>query len=155
MPRESTLGCCLRELRAGECDEAVFVFLIDLLDHQNGEQEHINCEDSSFYRSRSHSLSTASSIEDVEFLNCSMFFKLSLISTLLALSSTYASPVEDIFGRSVGGSCKAPEGRGSCQNTSNCKGISYPTGLCPNDPNDVQVRHPLTATCPHSLLRTS
>lgn len=69
-----------------------------------------------------------------------MFSQLSFISALLALSSTYASPVEDIFGRSVGSSCKAPEGSGSCQNTSNCMGISYPTGLCPNDPNDVQVR---------------
>ncbi|KAI9798409.1 MAG: hypothetical protein M1833_004803 [Piccolia ochrophora] len=49
-----------------------------------------------------------------------------------------ASPLEDIFGRSVGDSCKAPEGKGTCQNTSKCKGISYPTGLCPNDPNDVQ-----------------
>jgi hypothetical protein len=47
---------------------------------------------------------------------------------------------DPIFRRAVNDQCKAPEGTGSCLNTSNCPGISYPTNLCPKDPNDVQVR---------------
>ncbi|KAK5130706.1 hypothetical protein LTR08_001736 [Meristemomyces frigidus] len=40
--------------------------------------------------------------------------------------------------QAVGNWCKAPLGEGSCQHTRNCKGISYPTGLCPKDATDVQ-----------------
>ena len=47
-----------------------------------------------------------------------------------AVSTVYAA---------VGDSCTAPEGTGSCQATGDCKGISYPENLCPNDPADVQV----------------
>lgn len=61
---------------------------------------------------------------------------------LLALfisAGTYANPVEDgIFGRSLGGSCKTPLGKGSCEYTSNCKGATY-NNYCPNDPADVKV----------------
>ncbi|KAF2820280.1 hypothetical protein CC86DRAFT_387318 [Ophiobolus disseminans] len=43
-----------------------------------------------------------------------------------------------LFGRAVGDTCRASEGSGKCLNTSDCKGISYPTGLCPRDPSNVQ-----------------
>ncbi|KAL1954946.1 hypothetical protein VTO42DRAFT_404 [Malbranchea cinnamomea] len=46
-----------------------------------------------------------------------------------AVGSVYAA---------VGDSCTAPEGKGTCQSTSNCKGISYSESLCPNDPVDIQ-----------------
>ena len=52
----------------------------------------------------------------------------------------------DIWRRAIGDSCKAPEGSGSCLKTSSCKGISYPTGLCPKDPKDVQVRSLMVAS---------
>jgi hypothetical protein len=58
-------------------------------------------------------------------------------------SSVGSLELKDIFDRAVGDKCKAPEGSGDCRKTSNCKGISYPTNLCPKDPNDVQVRIPL------------
>ena len=45
-----------------------------------------------------------------------------------------------LFSRAVNDKCKAPLGRGTCQHTANCPGVSYPTGLCPKDPKDVQVR---------------
>jgi hypothetical protein len=61
---------------------------------------------------------------------------------LSSFASAIPSQYEDdlIFRRAINGQCKAPEGTGSCQSTSNCPGISYPTGLCPKDPKDVQVR---------------
>jgi hypothetical protein len=49
------------------------------------------------------------------------------------------SPLLDIFERAVGDTCKAPEGTGACKHTADCPGISYPTNLCPRDPDDVQV----------------
>ncbi|KAF7514080.1 hypothetical protein GJ744_004405 [Endocarpon pusillum] len=59
---------------------------------------------------------------------------------LAVVTSAIPSDYEDdlIFRRAVNDQCKAPEGTGSCQKTSNCAGISYPTGLCPKDPADVQ-----------------
>ena len=69
---------------------------------------------------------------------------LRLVISAFLITRVYSFPFEEIFGRAVGDSCRAKEGSGSCQNTSNCKGISYPIGLCPYDPDDVQVRpHPL------------
>lgn len=58
----------------------------------------------------------------------------------LAIPSVMDDQMGTIFARAVGDKCTAPQGSGSCQKTSNCKGISYPTGLCPKDPKDVQVR---------------
>ena len=61
---------------------------------------------------------------------------------LVALSPVLAIPSEfdaSLFSRAVGDQCSAPEGKGSCQKTSSCKGISYSQPLCPKDPNDVQV----------------
>ncbi|KAM7196746.1 hypothetical protein V8F20_006939 [Naviculisporaceae sp. PSN 640] len=40
--------------------------------------------------------------------------------------------------RATGDACTGTEGRGTCQKTSNCRGISYPQPFCPNDPDDVQ-----------------
>jgi hypothetical protein len=62
---------------------------------------------------------------------------LGLATLALAIPSEYEDDL--IFRRAVNDQCKAPEGTGSCQKTANCLGISYPTGLCPKDPKDVQV----------------
>lgn len=43
-----------------------------------------------------------------------------------------------LLARAIGSSCRAPLGRGSCQHTSNCRGISYVEPYCPYDPEDVQ-----------------
>ena len=61
---------------------------------------------------------------------------------LATFASAIATEYEDdlIFSRAVNSRCKAPLGRGTCQHTADCPGVSYPTGLCPNDPKDVQVR---------------
>lgn len=68
------------------------------------------------------------------------------LSTLIvAFDLAYAAPAKSewelasLFPRKTGDFCNALEGNGSCQATSDCKGISYPTGLCPDDPADVQV----------------
>lgn len=63
---------------------------------------------------------------------------LGLATLASAISSQYADDLRSR--RAVSDQCTAPEGTGSCQHTSDCPGISYPTGLCPNDPTDVQVR---------------
>ena len=68
--------------------------------------------------------------------------KVFLLSLALpSLVSTIPSQYEadPILRRAVDDQCKAPEGTGTCQHTSKCPGISYPTGLCPKDPDDVQV----------------
>jgi hypothetical protein len=58
----------------------------------------------------------------------------------LLLTLATAAPSEDgIFGRAIGDSCKGTEGKGTCQPTGNCKGISYPQGFCPKDPDDIQA----------------
>jgi hypothetical protein len=67
---------------------------------------------------------------------------LGLVTFAFAIPSQYEDDL--IFRRAVNDQCKAPEGTGSCQNTANCPGISYPAGLCPKDPTDVQVR----VSCP-------
>jgi len=66
---------------------------------------------------------------------------LACVLGLATLGLTIPSEYEDdlIFRRAIDGQCKAAEGTGSCQNTANCPGMSYPTGLCPKDPKDVQV----------------
>lgn len=51
------------------------------------------------------------------------------------------------FRRAIGDQCQAPDGTGTCQSTSECAGISYPTNLCPNDPKDVQVRGANVSDC--------
>ncbi|KAI9797313.1 MAG: hypothetical protein M1825_006024 [Sarcosagium campestre] len=66
------------------------------------------------------------------------FYNRMVVSLALVLSLTSASPLEDIFGRAVGDSCRAPQGTGVCKSTSSCKGISYPQPLCPRDPDDIQ-----------------
>lgn len=74
----------------------------------------------------------------------SFFFSFAL-SALVA-----AAPSEYLHTRAVGDSCRAPEGTGSCEPKSSCLGISYPTAVCPNDPDDVQVRrpeHPIPLVC--------
>ena len=58
----------------------------------------------------------------------------------LALSAPGRSDARNLLRRAIGDTCKAPEGSGTCETTSECRGISYPTGLCPNDPTNVQVR---------------
>lgn len=78
------------------------------------------------------------------------FLLLSLAIPALAApapgSSESSLDLTTIFERAVGDKCKAPEGSGSCQNKAKCNGISYPTGLCPKDPTDVQVRSIRPAT---------
>ena len=78
--------------------------------------------------------------------------KASLLSAIavITLASAIPSPYGDnpILRRAVGDQCRAPLGTGSCQKTSKCAGISYPTNLCPNDPNDVQVRISIRFLCP-------
>ncbi|KAF2100284.1 hypothetical protein NA57DRAFT_54376 [Rhizodiscina lignyota] len=64
------------------------------------------------------------------------FFK--SLTLFVLTSSALGNPVEDIFGRAVGDSCKAPLGSGTCKHTKDCVGVSYPTNLCPKDPDDVQ-----------------
>lgn len=60
--------------------------------------------------------------------------------TLITIAGVVlGNPVEEIFGRAVDNSCKAPLGSGTCKHTKDCLGVSYPTGLCPKDPDDVQV----------------
>lgn len=73
--------------------------------------------------------------------------KASLLSAiaLASLASAMPSPYwgdDSILRRAVGDKCNAPLGTGACQATSRCPGISYPTNLCPRDPDDVQVRTP-------------
>ncbi|KAM5430510.1 hypothetical protein McanMca71_006852 [Microsporum canis] len=64
---------------------------------------------------------------------------LSAIVMSVLVSAVSATPADAaLFERAIGSKCNAPEGEGSCQTTGNCKGISYPQALCPNDPNDVQ-----------------
>lgn len=72
---------------------------------------------------------------------------LTILLSLCALGLTAPAPaspassleLKAVFDRAVGDKCEAPEGSGDCRNTSKCKGISYPAGLCPKDPTDVQV----------------
>jgi hypothetical protein len=61
----------------------------------------------------------------------------------LAFCSAFNADRESssLVARAIGDSCNAPLGKGSCQNTGNCQGISYPDNFCPRDPNDVQVSH--------------
>lgn len=59
--------------------------------------------------------------------------------TTLASAVTAAYDDDLLFTRAINSKCKAPLGRGTCQHTANCPGVSYPTGLCPKDPKDVQV----------------
>ena len=68
---------------------------------------------------------------------------LNLVLAGLAASAFGAPSQTDarnILRRATGDTCKAPEGSGTCETTSKCSGISYPTGLCPEDPADIQVR---------------
>ena len=59
--------------------------------------------------------------------------------SVLTLAAPGQSSLRSILRREIGDTCNAPEGSGTCETTSKCRGISYPTGLCPNDPTDVQV----------------
>jgi hypothetical protein len=63
-----------------------------------------------------------------------------LLVVPLLVAPAIASPFEEgVFGRAIGDKCQGTEGPGTCQTTSNCRGISYPQPFCPNDPDDVQV----------------
>ena len=63
-----------------------------------------------------------------------------LIVLPLLVAPAVALPPEDgVFGRAIGDKCRGTEGAGTCQTTSNCRGISYLQPFCPNDPDDVQV----------------
>jgi hypothetical protein len=80
------------------------------------------------------------------------YISLGFALTPLVLAAPAAElQLRNIFDRAVGDTCTAPEGKGSCKNTSNCKGISYPTGLCPKDGTEIQVSlisdHPMTPPC--------
>lgn len=66
-----------------------------------------------------------------------LFCALGLATFASAITPDYEDDL--IFSRAVNSKCKAPLGRGTCQHTANCPGVSYPTGICPNDPKDVQV----------------
>lgn len=70
-----------------------------------------------------------------------VFFLLCALG-LATIASAIPADFEDdlLFSRAVNGKCKAPLGTGTCQHTAKCPGVSYPTGLCPKDPKDVQVR---------------
>lgn len=59
--------------------------------------------------------------------------------TALVLGAPGQTNARNLLRRAIGNTCDAPEGSGTCETTSKCRGISYPTGLCPNDPTDVQV----------------
>ena len=66
-------------------------------------------------------------------------------SSLLGLAAMVSSmPSQHQNGTILDGAtnnkCSAPEGDGVCQDITNCKGISYPSNLCPYDPTNVQVR---------------
>lgn len=67
------------------------------------------------------------------FLLCA----LGLAAFATATPSVYE--LDQVFRRALNDECNAPLGKGTCQPTSECPGISYPTKLCPNDPSDVQV----------------
>lgn len=60
------------------------------------------------------------------------------VVSFLLLPAIALPPEEGVFGRAIGDSCSGTEGKGTCQKTSNCRGISYPQPFCPNDPDDVQ-----------------
>ena len=67
-----------------------------------------------------------------------------LLAAVVGLGAVSAVPSNldaVLFARAIGDQCSAPEGKGSCQTTSACKGISYPQPLCPKDPDNVQVGH--------------
>jgi len=75
----------------------------------------------------------------------------------IAVTATSALDLDNtISNRAIGDSCSAPEGKGSCQNTSNCKGISYPQNLCPRDPGDVQCCVEIACSVPqgHGYCRS-
>ncbi|EFE37482.1 NlpC/P60-like cell-wall peptidase, putative [Trichophyton verrucosum HKI 0517] len=83
--------------------------------------------------------------------------KLSPVVISLLLSAVSASPARTaLLTRTVGSKCTAPEGEGSCQQTSACKGISYSQALCPNDPADVQccVEHECSTGAGHGFCRS-
>ncbi|KAK4119763.1 hypothetical protein N657DRAFT_649910 [Parathielavia appendiculata] len=62
-----------------------------------------------------------------------------LLANPFLLASAMAFPPEiGVFGRAIGDKCRGNEGAGTCQTTSNCRGISYPQPYCPSDPNNVQ-----------------
>lgn len=61
------------------------------------------------------------------------------VVSLLLAPAIAIPPEEGVFGRAIGDKCRGTEGAGTCQTTSNCRGISYPQPYCPNDPDDVQV----------------
>ena len=75
-------------------------------------------------------------------MKTSILYVLSFSAWSIAIPTQSERELDTLFARAVGDSCKANEGTGSCQNTANCKGISYPTGLCPKDPADIQVKKP-------------
>lgn len=74
-------------------------------------------------------------------MHCFQFLSTLIVAFDLASAAPAKSEWElaSLFPRKTGDFCNALEGNGSCQATSDCKGISYPTGLCPDDPADVQV----------------
>ena len=64
-----------------------------------------------------------------------------LVLFAVIATSRIATSHPNLPPRSVGGSCSTPDGSGTCQHTSDCKGWSIPgplPGYCPNDPDDVQ-----------------
>jgi hypothetical protein len=65
--------------------------------------------------------------------------RLLFVLPVLVAPAIAMPPEEGVFGRAIGDKCQGTEGSGTCQTTSNCRGISYPQPFCPNDPDDVQV----------------
>ena len=66
-----------------------------------------------------------------------MRFCVAVVASLLSL--VFSHP--NLPPRSIGDSCTTPDGEGTCQSTSDCKGWSIPgplPGYCPNDPDDIQ-----------------
>ena len=63
--------------------------------------------------------------------------KVGLASFATAIPSEYQHDV--LFRRAVNDKCNTPVGKGTCQPTSECSGVSYPN-RCPNNAADVKVR---------------
>ena len=69
-----------------------------------------------------------------------------LSSTACAIPSSSFYGLDSILPRAVNDQCAAPQGSGTCLSKSTCPGISY-VGLCPKDPQDIQV-----IQCYHPIL---
>jgi hypothetical protein len=75
-----------------------------------------------------------------------LLFSLCALGVAVPAPASWTSSLElkAVFQRAVGDRCGAPESPGDSRSTKKCKGISYLTGLCPQDRTDVQLSIPRT-----------